>query len=78
MKRDYYIDIIDYYQDILRIIRDKHADYTAITEYDSVYSDILEYQDNDFENWKEKDFVDFIVYLRDLIVLGLNIESGGE
>ena len=66
-----YIDYIEYLQDILRIVRDYHQDYTAITEFDSVYQDILDYQDNEFEGWYTKDFIQFIDYLKKLIISGL-------
>ena len=74
--RDYYIEQIDYLQDILRIVRDKHEDYRAITEYDSVYQDILDYQDNQFKDFKsEKEFSQFIQYLKELIIVGLEIRK---
>ena len=72
--RDYYIDKISYYQDILRIVRDKNADYTAITEFDSVYQDILDYQENEFDGWYTKDFQQFIQYLKELIIGGLEVQ----
>lgn len=71
--RDYYIDKISYYQDILRIVRDKNSDYTAITEYDSVYQDILDYQEDKFDGWYTKDFIQFIQYLKELIIGGLEV-----
>lgn len=71
--RDKYIDTINYYHDILRVVRDKHADWTAITEYDSVYQDILDYQEDDFEGWYTKDFIQFIKYLKELIISGLEV-----
>lgn len=70
--KDNYIDKINYYHDILKVIRDYHEEPIAITEYDNVYSDILEYQDNDFESFEnEKDFIEFIDYLKGLIIGGL-------
>ena len=72
--RDKYIDTINYYHDILRVVRDKHADWTAITEYDSVYQDILDYQENDFESFESyKDFQEYIKYLKELIISGLEV-----
>lgn len=71
--RDNYIETINYYQDILRVIRDYKEDSFAITEYDSVFQDILDYQDNDFEDFKSnKEFEDFIKYLKELIIGGLD------
>ena len=74
-KREYYINSISYYQDILRIVRDKHENWKYLTEYDSVYQDILDYQENEFEDFKkEEDFIEFIKYLKDLIICGLDVE----
>lgn len=67
-----YIEIIEYYQDLLRIVRDYHYDYCSISEYDSVYQDILDYQEDNFKGWYSKDFCDFIDYLKKLIVGGVN------
>lgn len=72
--RDKYINKISYLQDLLRVVRDYNNDFFSITEYDSVYGDILEYQDNNFEDWKEKDFKEFIEYLKDLIIKDIEIE----
>lgn len=75
-KRNSYIDAINYYQDILRIVRDYNYDFQCISEYDSVYQDILDYQENDFEDFKSyADFEGFIDYLKDLIVGGLKIKD---
>ena len=71
--RDKYIDTINYYQDILRIVRDKHENWQSITEFDSVYQDILDYQENDYEGWYTKDFIQFIDYLKKLIISGLEV-----
>lgn len=71
--RDYYIDKINYFQEILKIVRDEKASYDTITEYDSVYQDILDYQENEFDGWYTKDFIQFIVYLRELIISGLEV-----
>lgn len=73
MRNNIYIDKINFYQDLLKIIRDYNEDYNAITEYASVYQDILDYQDNEFEDFKsDKEFEDFIKYLKKLIVWGLD------
>ena len=75
-KRNSYIDAIDYYQDILRIVRDYNYDFQCISEYDSVYQDILDYQENDFEDFKSyADFERFIDYLKDLIIVGLKLKD---
>ena len=75
-KRNSYIDAIDYYQDILRIVRDYNYDFQCISEFDSVYQDILDYQENEFEDFKsDADFKEFIDYLKDLIIGGLKIKD---
>lgn len=64
-----YIDEIEYLQDLLAIIRDRESDPTAITDYDSVYADILEYQDNDFDSFEDdNDLYDYVNYLKVLII----------
>ena len=70
--KEKYIDTINYYHDILGIVKEYHYDYYSINEYDSVYQDILDYEDNEYEDFKtDKDFVDFINYLKSLIISGL-------
>lgn len=72
--RENYIETINYYHDILRVVRDYKEDPIAITEYDSVYSDILEYEDNDYEQFEnEQDYKEFIKYLKELIIIGLEV-----
>lgn len=72
--RENYIETISYYQDILRVIRDYNEDSFAITEYDSVYQDILDYQENGFESFENaKDFEEYIKYLKKLIISGLEV-----
>lgn len=66
MKRKYYIDLIDKYHNIIGELRDEYDDGYSISEYDSVYQDILDYEDDEFEDWTTKDFEDFIEYLGDL------------
>ena len=66
-----YIDYISYLQDILGIVREYHQDYYSVSEFDSVYQDILDYQEDEFEGWYTKDFTQFIDYLRKLIISGL-------
>lgn len=73
--RDYYIDKIDYFREVLRVIRDNNESNLAITEYDSVYQDILDYQENNFEDFKDdSNFIEFLNYLKDLIISGLEYE----
>lgn len=71
--KEKYIETINYYQEILEIVRDYNEDSFAITEFDSVYQDILDYQEEEFDGWKTKDFVEFIDYLKKLIISGLEV-----
>lgn len=64
--KEKYIKTIDKYHDILRDLREKHYDYFSITEYDSVYQDILDYEEDHFDGWYTKDFIQFINYLEKL------------
>ena len=66
MKRKYYIDLIDKYHNIIGELRDEYDDGYSISEYDSVYQDILDYEDNKYDGWYTKDFRDFIIYLERL------------
>ena len=73
--RDKYIDKINYLQDLLCIVRDRNEQWDSITEFDSVYGDICDYQDNDFEDFETDDELkDFIDYLKDLIIGGIKDE----
>lgn len=73
--RDYYIDKINYFQEILRVVRDNNEQSLAITEYDSVYQDILDYQENEFKDFKsDDDFIEFLDYLKGLIISGIDYE----
>lgn len=67
-----YIDKIDYLKEILKVVRDNNQESFSITEYDSVYADILDYQENNFDGWYTKDFIQFIDYLKKLIISGLD------
>lgn len=69
-----YINEIDYLHDLLGIVKDKNCDCFSISEYDSVYQDILDYEEDDFEDWEEEDFKEFIDYLKDLIITGIKEE----
>ncbi len=66
LKREKYINIINEYHDILRELRDKYYQWDSISEYDSVYQDILDYEDSNYYYWREKDFTEFIDYLNKL------------
>lgn len=66
IKRQHYINIIDEYHEIIGDLRDKYEEWDSITEYDSVYQDILDYQEDRFYRWKEKDFIELIDYLNRL------------
>ena len=66
MKRELFIKEIEDYQDIVYTLREENQDYYSITEFDSVYQDILDYQEDQFEEWTTKDFKEFIKYLERL------------
>lgn len=64
-----YIDIIENeYKPKIKELRDNLNDYYSISEYDSVYQDILDYEDNRYEDFETKiDFDKFIFYLKKLV-----------
>lgn len=66
MKKELFIKEIEDYQDIVYTLREENQDYYSITEFDSVYQDILDYQEEQFEEWTTKDFKEFIKYLERL------------
>lgn len=66
MKKELFIKEIEDYQDIVYTLKEENQDYYSITEFDSVYQDILDYQENQFEEWTTKDFKEFIKYLEQL------------
>jgi len=66
MKRNLFIKEIEDYQDVIYTLREENYDYFSITEFDSVYQDILDYQEDQFEEWTTKDFKEFIKYLERL------------
>lgn len=78
---DKYINEINKYQNILsmQIDREYNGD-CAISEKESVYSDINEYLDNRFDGWYTKDFIQYILYLEELtgITNNLGIKKGGN
>jgi len=62
------IDEILALHDELRDKRDENEQWDAITEYDCVYSDLLDYEYNQFEDFKNnKELADFKAYLEGLI-----------
>ena len=68
MKRDLFIKEIDDYHNVIGVIAEEeyHKNPYSISEYESVYQDILDYEEEQFENWTTKDFKDFIKYLEHL------------
>lgn len=66
MNKEKYIEIIDKYRKILYELKEENYEWDSISEYDSVYQDILDYEDNQYEDWYTKDFRDFITYLERL------------
>lgn len=56
-------------QDLLYEIIMKQLD-DAISEEASVYQDINDYFDSNFEGWYTKDYIQFIEYLKKLIGVG--------
>lgn len=68
MKREELIENILDIKSTLYFIRKETEDFSAITEYDSIYSDINSYEDNEFESFKNnKELKDYIKYLREII-----------
>lgn len=60
------IKTIGKYHNILRKLKEENYEWDSISEYDSVYQDILDYEDNQYDGWHTKDFRDFITYLERL------------
>ena len=68
MKREELINNIIDIQNTLYFIREETEDYTAITEYDSIYGDIDSYIYNDFDSFKnKKELEEYIKYLRKVV-----------
>ena len=68
MKREELIENILDIKSTLYFIRKEMEDFTAITDYDSIYGDINSYEDNEFESFKNnKELKEYIKYLRDVI-----------
>lgn len=80
MKRNIFINEISEYHDILglQIQKETENDYfyfgEPYSEKEWVYHDILNYEDNNYEDWTTKDFIDFIKYLERLT--GLTTKLG--
>ena len=66
MKRRLFIKEIDDYHDVIYTLREENQDWYGISEFDSVYQDILDYEDTEYEDWTTKDFKEFIHYLEEL------------
>lgn len=66
MKKELFIKEIDDYHDILRELKEENYEWDSISEFDSVYQDILDYEEDQFEDWTTKDFKEFIKYLEQL------------
>jgi len=66
MKRKLFINEIFRYKDILAELKEENYEWDSISEYDCVYQDILDYEDDRFEDWYTKDFIQFIKYLEKL------------
>ena len=66
MKRKIFIKEIEDYQDVIYVLREEFDRGYGLTEYDSVYQDILDYQEDKYYYWREKHFIEFIHYLERL------------
>lgn len=72
MKRDIFIKEIEDYQEILelQIKKENENDYfyfgEPYTPKEWAYHDILDYIENNYENWTTEDFTNFIKYLQGL------------
>lgn len=68
MKREELINNILDIKETIYFIREQEEDYYSLNDYDSIYGDICEYEDNNFEEWTIKELKDYIKYLREEIV----------
>lgn len=79
MKRELFIKEIDEYLDILTLQIEKEGDYFYFNEpytaKEWAYHDILDYKNNDYDNWNTEDFINFIKYLRGLTGLTSKIKE---
>lgn len=66
MKKELFIKEIDDYHDIIGTLKEEFDSVYGISEFDSAYQDILDYEENQFEEWTTKDFKEFIKYLERL------------
>lgn len=66
MKKELFIKEIDDYHDIIGTLKEEFDSGYGISEFDSVYQDILDYEEDQFEDWTTKDFKEFIKYLEHL------------
>ena len=66
MKKELFIKEIDDYHDIIGTLKEEFDSVYGISEFDSVYQDILDYEEEQFEDWTTKDFKEFIKYLEQL------------
>lgn len=66
MKKELFIKEIDDYHDIIGTLKEEFDSGYGISELDSVYQDILDYEEDQFEDWTTKDFKEFIKYLEQL------------
>lgn len=66
MKRRIFIKEIDDYYDVIYTLREENQDWYGVSEFDSVYQDILDYEEDKFKDWTTKDFKEFIHYLEEL------------
>lgn len=64
--KELYMKEIEDYQDVIYTLREENYDYFSVSEYDSVYQDILDYQEDKYYYWREKHFIEFIHYLERL------------
>ncbi len=68
MKREELIENILDLKSTLYFIRKETEDYFCITEFDSVYGDINNYEYNEFASFKNnKELKEYIKYLRNLV-----------
>ena len=68
MKREELIENILDIKNTLYFIRKETEDYSYISEFDSVYGDINDYEYNEFDSFKNnKELKEYIKYLRNLV-----------
>lgn len=68
MKREELIENILDIKHTLYFIREETEDFNAITDYDSIYGDICDYEYNEFDSFKNnKELKEYIKYLRNVI-----------